>query len=169
MLRHKRLRKKGWWLRITRPLFDRQLWKPCRDTVATGLAIGFFFSMMFLPFQMIAAAILAMRLRANVPFAIAGCWVSNLLTHIPIWIAQEWLGDWMRETLGIKLLGFENLETELMGKLEVNVASFILGMFTSGILLVLAAYPLVHLFSKFMPHLLPVLKSRPVKMRKGEA
>ena len=92
MLRHKRLRHRVWWLKLTAPLFDRQLWVPCRDTVASGLAIGFFFSMMLMPFQMIAAALIAMRSRANVPFAIAGCWISNLLTHVPIWMAQEWLG-----------------------------------------------------------------------------
>ena len=170
MLRHKRLRHRGWWQKMTRPLFDRQLWKPCRDTVASGLAIGFFFSMMLMPFQMIAAAIIAMRARANVPFAIAGCWVSNLLTHVPIWLAQEWLGDWMRESLGFPMPKFlEKVHFPIPEIGDVNAASFILGMMVSGVLLALIAYPLVHLFSKFMPHHLPVLKSRPVKVWKRGA
>ena len=170
MLRHKRLRNREWWLKITRPLFDRQLWKPCRDTVASGLAIGLFFSMMLMPFQMIAAAILAMRARANVPFSIAGCWVSNLLTHVPIWWAQEWLGDWMRMSLHFPMPAFlVKVEFKIPEVGDVNAASFILGMFVSGVVLALLAYPLVHLFSKFMPHHLPVLKSRPIKAWKRRA
>ena len=170
MLRHKRLRDRPWWRSITRPLFDRQLWKPCRDTVASGLAIGLFFAMMLMPFQMIAAAVLAMRARANVPFAIAGCWVSNMLTHVPIWLAQEWLGDWMRHSLGFPMPGFlAKVHFVVPEAGDMNAASFILGMMASGVLLALLAYPLVHLFSKIMPHHLPVMKSRPVKVRKHEA
>ncbi len=190
MLRHKRLRHRAWWRRITRPLFDKQLWKPCRDTVASGLAVGFFFSMMAMPFQMIAAALTAMRFRGNIPFAVAGCWVSNVVTHIPIWVGQELLGDWMRESLGFPMPEFlvasainipdswENFYTKtrvgewMSSSLGIalpeslNAASFLLGMMVSGILLALIAYPIVHIFSMLMPHHLPVLKSRPFRDRK---
>ncbi len=37
-LRHRRLRDRPWRRRLTKPLFDRQLWKPCRDSVASGAA-----------------------------------------------------------------------------------------------------------------------------------
>ncbi len=193
MLRHKRLRHRAWWQKLTRPLFDKQLWKPCRDTVASGLAVGFFFSMMAMPFQMIAAALVAMRVRANIPFAIAGCWVSNMVTHIPIWVGQEVLGEWMRDKLGFPMPDFlvnsaiqipESWEkfytktkpgewmSDTLGVAlpeDLNAASFLLGMMASGILFAFLAYPIVHIFSKFMPHHLPVLKSRPVKARKREA
>lgn len=159
MLRHKRLRNRAWWRALTKPLFDRRLWKPCRDTVASGLAIGLFFSMMLMPFQMIAAGVIAMRLRVNVPFAVAACWVSNMLTHVPIWLAQEWLGDWMRESLGFPMPNFiEKVSFTVPEVGEVNAASFILGMMASGILLALLAYPLVHVMAAFMPTYLPVLK-----------
>ena len=169
MLRHKRLRDRPWWRLITKPLFDRQLWKPCRDTVASGLAIGFFFSMMLMPFQMIAAAILAMRSRVNVPFAMAGCWVSNVFTHVPIWMAQEWLGDWMRKSLGFPMPNFlikVHFSVPEIG--EINAASFILGMMVSGVVLALIAYPLVHLFSAVMPQHLPVLKRRSARCPRSE-
>lgn len=170
MLRHKRLRDRPWWRAITRPLFDRRLWKPCRDSVASGLAIGLFFSMMLMPFQMLAAAILAMRARANVPFAMAGCWVSNLLTHVPIWLAQEWLGDWMRTKLHFPMPHFlEKVHFPVPEAGDINAASFILGMMVSGIVLALLAYPLVHLFSVWMPHHLPVRKVIPMRKRKSEA
>lgn len=189
MLRHKRLRHRGWWQRMTRPLFDKQLWKPCRDTVASGLAIGLFFSMMAMPFQMIAAALTAMKFRANIPFAIAGCWVSNMVTHVPIWLAQKIFGDWLRKELRfpvhpmfdktvswpekIKPYLYESWSSKWFQKNwgvvipdEVNLANFALGMIVSGFLLAMLSYPVVHLLSKLMPHYLPVLKSRPLKVRK---
>jgi RsiW-degrading membrane proteinase PrsW (M82 family) len=49
---------------------------------------------------------------------------------------------------------------------EVNAASFLLGMIVSGVLLAMAAYPVVHLFSVIMPHHLPVLKRRPKPVEK---
>ncbi len=160
MLRHKRLRDRPWWKALTKPLFDKHLWKPCRDTVASGLAIGLFFSMILvLPLQMIFAAVLAMRFRVNVPFAMAGCWVSNVFTNVPLGLAQVWLGGWMRESLGFPMPWFlakVNFHVPEVG--DVNAASFILGMFVSAVLLALLSYPLVHLFSAVMPHHLPVMK-----------
>jgi hypothetical protein len=167
MLRHKRLRDRPWWRAITLPLFDRQLWKPCRDTVASGLAIGFFFSMMLMPFQMIAAAIVAMRFRVNIPLAIAGCWVSNIFTHVPIWIAQKWLGDWMIFSLGFPMPKFlSNVHFNIPEAGEINAASFILGMMASGIVLALISYPLVHLFSAILPQHLPVISRREARRRR---
>lgn len=158
MLRHKRLRDRPWWKALTRPLMDRQLWIPCRDTVASGLAIGLFFSMILvLPLQMLFAAVLAMRFRVNVPFAMAGCWVSNVFTNVPLGLAQVWLGDWMIRVLHIPM-------PQVMGKLPFYVpdaaGSFILGMMVTAVLLALASYPIVHLFSAVMPQHLPVLKRR---------
>jgi uncharacterized protein (DUF2062 family) len=171
MLRHKRMRDRPWWRRLTKPLMDRHLWIPCRDTVASGLAIGLFFSMLLiLPFQMIFAAVLAMRFRVNVPFAMAACWVSNLLTNVPIGMAQVWLGAWMRKALGFPMPGFL---TKVYFKIpeigEVNAASFLLGMFVSAVLVALAAFPIVHLFSAIMPHHLPVKKALPLRAGKSEA
>ncbi len=170
MLRHKRMRDRPWWRKLTKPLMDRHLWIPCRDTVAAGLAIGMFFSMiLILPFQMIFAAVLAMRFRVNVPFAMAACWVSNLLTNVPIGMAQVWLGAWMRSALGFPMPGFL---TKVYFKIpeigEVNAASFLLGMFVSAVLVALAAFPIVHLFSAFMPHHLPVKKALPLRTSKAE-
>ena len=141
-------------------MFDRRLWVPCRDTVAAGLAFGMFFSMILvLPLQMLFAGVLAMRFRVNVPFAMLGCWSSNMLTNGPIALGQVWLGDWMRRSLGFKVPGFEGIETVFLG-MNFNAASFILGMVVSGVLMALLSYPLVHILSKIMPHHLPVMKNR---------
>jgi uncharacterized protein len=149
-LRHPRLRHRPWWNKISKPLFGRALWVPCRDTVASGLAIGLFFSMMLMPFQMIPAALIAMRTRSNVPFAIIGCWVTNPFTTPAVLYAQFQLGQWMRETFPLPTPGF----------LDLKATSYIVGMMTTGVILALLAYPLVHLFSMILPHHLPVRRRK---------
>jgi uncharacterized protein (DUF2062 family) len=160
-LRHPRLRRRPWWRRISRPLFDRRLWVPCRDTVAAGMAIGLFFSVMLMPFQTLPAAIFAMRIRANVPFAVAATWFSNPLTTPAILFGQFRLGQWLRDALGVPMPDFLTaVHFHAPGVGLLNAASFILGMLVSGVLLALCAYPLVHLFSALMPHHLPVHSRR---------
>ena len=160
-LRHPRLRHRRWWQAVTKPVADRALWIPCRATVSSGLAIGAFFSMMLMPLQMIPAALLAIRVRANVPFAIAACWITNPLTTAPVLWCQFRLGDWMRDTLGVPMPHFlAKVAFDVPGAGHLNAASFLLGMMTSGVLLAMLAYPVVHLFSLLMPHHLPVRVKR---------
>jgi uncharacterized protein (DUF2062 family) len=160
-LRHPRLRHNVWWRKITRPIFDRRLWVPCRDTVASGMAIGLFFSVMLMPFQTLPAAIIAMRFRANVPFAVAATWFSNPFTTPAILFGQFRLGQWMRDALGVPMPDFLTIvHFHAPGVGLLNAGSFILGMIVSGVLLALCAYPVVHLFSAIMPHHLPVHSRR---------
>lgn len=167
MLRHKKMRDRAWWRTLSQPLADRRLWIPCRDTVAMGLAIGLFFSMIIvLPLQMLFAAVLTMRVRANVPFAMAACWISNVFTSLPILFVQIALGDWLRKALHIKVPVLEDIETNYMD-LHFNAASLILGMLVSGLIMALLAFPVVHFFSMWMPHHLPVLKARRVVNEKS--
>jgi uncharacterized protein len=160
-LRHRKLRHRPWWQKFSKPLFHRSLWVPCRDSVATGLAIGLFFSMMLMPFQMVPAAIFAMRARGNVPFAIAACWLTNPITTPPIMSAQYVIGNWMRHSLGVPMPEFiQKVHFNVPKVGDLNLASYILGMFAVGVLCALCAYPLVHLFSAIMPHHLPVRKRK---------
>lgn len=158
-LRHKRLRHRPWWQAISRPLLERNLWIPCRDTVATGLAIGLFFSMIPMIPQSIIAAIVAMRVKANVPFAMAACFVSNPFTNVPFAIAQIHLGQWMIDVLSLPVPHFlAKAHMDLPGVGTMSVSNLIVGFVTMGVLLALAAYPVVHLFSVILPHHLPVRK-----------
>lgn len=158
-LRHPKLRHRGWWKKLTVPLMQRELWKPCRDTVATGMAIGLFFGMIPLIPQSIVAAIAAMKFRANVPFAVAATWLSNPITNVGIWPAQLWIGNQLQDFL--KISAPEMLGTLVIPGLgTVNAATFMLGASVSAILLGMLAFPLVHLFSAIMPHHLPKLPKR---------
>ena len=162
-LRHPRLRHRGWWRKLSAPLFHRSLWKPCRDSVASGMAAGLFFAMMPMPFQMIPAALIAMRFRGNVPIAMGACWISNPITQVPVWLFQFRLGEWLRQFLAIPMPEFlVRVDLELPGAGNFNAAGFVLGFLTCGVVLALAAFPLTHLFSAMMPHLLPVRRKRPL-------
>ncbi len=136
-------------------------WIPCRDTVAAGLAIGLFFAMIPMPFQMVPSALLAMRAKANVPFAMAACWITNPLTMGPVLFMQYWLGKWFIHVLGVEMplfLAKGSLDIPEVG--EVNAACFFLGVIMSGVICALLAYPVVHLFSAIMPHHLPVRRRK---------
>lgn len=149
-LRHRKLRHRPWWRKLTKPLLHRNLWIPCRDSIASGAAIGMFFSMMPIPFQSLPAALIAMRAKANVPFAMACCWVTNPFTTLPIIGLQFQLGQWMRKSMDIPMPPF----------LGDKAASYTLGFISSGVILALCAYPLVLLFSAILPHHLPVRKKQ---------
>jgi uncharacterized protein len=156
-LRHPRLRHRPWWQKISKPLFDRSLWMPCRDTVASGLAIGLFFSMVPLIPQSIFAAIIAMRARANVPFAIAACFVSNPITNGPFWAAQIWLGKFVIDFFHLPIPAFfEKVHVNLPVIGNVSMCDFIVGFIALGTVMALCAYPIVHVFSAILPHHLPV-------------
>lgn len=158
-LRHPRLRHRSWWQRITKPIRNRVLWIPCRDSVASGLAIGLFFSVIPMPFQMLPAILLAMTVKGNVPFAIAATWISNPVTAAPIIWSQNAIGRWLIDTCQIPMPGFLGRMSTTVPKVgHLAMDSFLLGVMVSAVVLSLCAYPLVHLFSAVMPHHLPVRK-----------
>ncbi|RUO21480.1 DUF2062 domain-containing protein [Aliidiomarina haloalkalitolerans] len=59
---------------------DTNLWHLNRKTAAGGFAIGIFFAFMPMPFQMIAAAAVAIFFRVNLPLSVAMVWISNPIT-----------------------------------------------------------------------------------------
>lgn len=156
-LRHPRLRDRPWWRRLTKPLFDRQLWKPYRDSVATGCAIGAFFSVTPIPAQTIAAALVAMKFKGNMPFALGICLLSNPFTNVPIWSTQLWLGNLIQNHLSVPMPSIlSDMETTLPALGSINAGGFIVGSVSSSCLLAVAAFLLVHGFAAVFPRYLPV-------------
>ena len=159
-------------------MFQREFWHPCRNSVATGLAIGLFVSQLPMPGQMLLAGIGSVFFRANIPIAIAACWVTNPVTQIPIILYQEKFGDFLRDSLYIPVhpllekfqipLKFIGMEGEFL-----NGGSFILGFLSAGFLLFILAFPLVYILSALMPRLLPKTryqraKAKVIKRQKKE-
>ena len=64
-----------------------------RRGVALGLALGFFFGLLFPLAQMPVSAAAAIALRANVPAAVAATLVTNPLTFAPIYYGAWRLGS----------------------------------------------------------------------------
>lgn len=150
-LRHPGIRKRPWLNALTKPIFDKDLWTPCRYTVASGLSIGLFCGMLPIPFQTILAALASMRARVNIPVSMAACWVSNPLTQVPIWLAQERLGDWVREKTSLSVPKFLNVEVTVF-ETTLNLSSFTVGFLVMGTILSILAYPLVYGISMFLPN-----------------
>ncbi len=99
-LRHiprKKHLKGGWIHRILgERLFLRELWRPTRATVATGLAVGLFIGISpTFGVQIFLTCVAAYVLRVNLPFAILGALVTNPLTAAPIYAFCLKVGLWL--------------------------------------------------------------------------
>ena len=150
-LRHPHIKKRPWLVKLTNPLFERALWQPCKRTVAGALSIGLFCAMLPIPFQMLLAALASMRARVNIPISMASCWVTNPFTQVPIWLAQEKLGDWALDKSILSVPNFLDVERTLLGA-TLNIGSFIVGFLAMGVLLSIIAYPIVYGIASFIPH-----------------
>lgn len=152
-LRHPHIRKRPWLVALTKPLFERDLWNPCRFTVAGALSIGLFCAMLPIPFQMLIAAVWCMRMRVNIPIGMTACWITNPFTQVPIIMLQLRFGHWIREHIHIPLPFDKSMQFKFLGiQLTGNPADFFVGFLAMGILLSIIAYPLVYGISAFLPN-----------------
>jgi len=149
-LRHPRIRNRPWLAALTKPIFDRDLWTPCRYTVAGAVSIGLFCAMLPIPFQMIFAALASMRARVNIPISMATCWVSNPFTQVALWLSQERLGDWIRSKTQLNVPNFLDVERTVINT-TLNLGSFTVGFLVMGVLLSILAYPIVYGIYAFLP------------------
>lgn len=72
-----------------------ELWRFTRQTTSKGIAIGIFCAFLPMPFEMIPAIFLAIYLRGNMPFAVAGVWISNPFTWVPLYTPCYLLGAYL--------------------------------------------------------------------------
>lgn len=73
-------------------LKQQELWSFNRQSTAKGVAIGLFCAFLPMPFEIVPAIFLAALMRGNLPFAVAGIWISNPLTWIPLYTPCYLLG-----------------------------------------------------------------------------
>lgn len=152
-LRHPRIRKRPWLLALTKPLFSKELWRPCRATVASGLSIGLFCAMLPIPFQMLIAALGCMRAKANIPIAMTACWVTNPFTHPPLIAFQIHFGNWIRQYIDLKLPFDNDASISFLGlKIEGSPADFTVGFLGTAVVLSILAYPVVYGICAFLPN-----------------
>jgi uncharacterized protein (DUF2062 family) len=76
-------------------LHDPYLLHLNRRSVSMAVAIGLFWALIPMPFQMVPSAICAVWLRANLPLAVALVWVTNPITMPPVFYFCYKLGVWL--------------------------------------------------------------------------
>ncbi len=125
-------------------LHDPNLWHLNRHSVAAGSGIGLFLAFMPMPFQMVAAALAALPLRANLPVAVASVWVSNPLTMAPMLYFQYRVG---KMVLGerIQRADFEPTLEWYWAEFDTIWQPLLAGSLLCGLAAGLAGYGLIHL------------------------
>jgi len=93
----KRERLKGrWWLvPFGELIHDPSLWGIRRRNVVPAFALGLFVAYLPFPGHMLAAALLALALRVNLPVAVLSTWASNPVTMGPMYYLAFSLGQYL--------------------------------------------------------------------------
>ncbi len=130
---------RGTWLhrRFGDRLFIPEIWQPDRVRFAGGCAVGSFFAMMPLPFQMPAAGLIAFFTRVNLPAAVALTWVSNPFTA-PFFI-------YLQYRLGCLVLGMSpgrEPGQSILDLFKHAPLPMLIGAFLTAALLSIITYPL---------------------------
>jgi uncharacterized protein (DUF2062 family) len=108
MSRQRQRWKQRWFMRPFRLILEHPAyWTLNRRSVTRAVALGLFISFVPLPIHIFVAAVAALALRLNVPAAIAGTFLANPLTMVPMYISAYWVGC---QLLGI---AFHNISFEL--------------------------------------------------------
>jgi hypothetical protein len=79
-------------------IHDPNLWHLNRHSVSRAVAIGLFWAMIPMPMQMVAAALVAIPARANLPISVGLVWLTNPITMPPVFYCSYKLGAWMTDT-----------------------------------------------------------------------
>lgn len=79
-------------------IYEAELWHLTRRSVAKAFLNGLFWAALPMPFQMVAAALLAIPLKANIPLSIALVWVTNPITMPIVFYANYQVGKWITGT-----------------------------------------------------------------------
>jgi hypothetical protein len=76
-------------------LQDPDIFHLTRRSVAGGVATGLGVAWVPLPIHMFIAALLAIRLRVNLPLAVILVWITNPVTFAPLFYGAYKLGNWL--------------------------------------------------------------------------
>src|ERR1035437_7704755 len=92
---HETVKSQRWLKPFGHWLQHPNLWHLHRRSAAGGVAIGLFCGLIPGPLQMIAAALLAVLLRVNLPVAVFATLYTNPFTIVPLYMLAYELGAWV--------------------------------------------------------------------------
>ncbi len=145
-------------------LHDPNLWHLNRRSVSGAFAVGLFWAMIPMPFQMVAAAATAIPARVNLAISIALVWITNPLTMPPIF--------YVNYLLGTLLLGKPEQSSHFEMTLEWFKQSMgqvweplYLGSVVLGLVLALTGY--LSIRGLWRLHIIRHLKQRRLRKRTG--
>lgn len=114
-----------------------ELWAFNRQSTAKGIAAGIFCAFLPMPFEIVPAIFIAAMIGGNLPFAIAGIWISNPVTWVPLYTPCY--------LLGAKIMGISTVAlTEItMFEFGLHYVALWLGCLIIGITLSISAHFLI--------------------------
>lgn len=120
-------------------MHDPNLFHLNRHSVSRAMAIGLFWALIPIPMQMLAATVVAIMLRGNLPISVGLVWLTNPLTMPPIFYATYKLGALLMGLPGVEFP--EELSMEwFTNELSVLWRPLFLGSFVAASLSALLAY-----------------------------
>jgi len=155
---------RGSWLhrKVGDNLLHPDLWKPDRSKVAAGFALGAFFSMIPMPFQMLPTLLLGYLTRVNLPASLVGVWISNPLTTPFLLYAQYVIGTTLLGMGGEKTIEAARNWTALLKEAPLAI---LLGGSITGLIAAAVGYPVALRVYDWLTK--QVEKSRLLKSRKA--
>ncbi|REG85773.1 DUF2062 domain-containing protein [Marinomonas pollencensis] len=123
---------------LGKQIYEADLWHLNRRSVARAFFNGLFWAFIPMPFQMVASALLAIPLRANIPLSIALVWITNPLTMPFVFYFNYKVGSLI---IGADKDKDFHLSVEwIWAKLEHIWVPLYLGSITSGLVFGALAY-----------------------------
>jgi len=130
---------------ISIKFLDKELWMFSYLTVAKGVALGLFWMMIPLPFQMIPAVIMGVYIRANMPATLLCVWLSNPFTWVPLYFTNYLFGSYLLG-LNINIVNWQEYTQYMMDNIGKFWQPLYLGSITGGIIVASTGFVLVYLF-----------------------
>jgi uncharacterized protein (DUF2062 family) len=120
-------------------IHDPNLWHLNRHSVSRAMAIGLFWAMMPMPMQMVAAALIAIPARANLPISVGLVWLTNPITMPAVFYCSYKFGAWLTSTP--TLLIPDHITLRWIGQvLQTHWQPLLLGSIVLGAALALIGY-----------------------------
>ena len=113
-------------------IYEPNLWHINRYSSSMAFFVGLFTAFMPIPGQMVLAALLAVRLRCNLPLSVGLVWITNPVTMGPIFYLSYRIGALLID-VPVQQVQFELSWNWLTHSLGAIWQPFLLGCFIAGL------------------------------------